>query len=261
MINEVDSFYRKVLGEIIREKTAKILVCGGDITDKAVFADLGYQNVIISGMDKREYDYTPYVWVEENVESLSFPDDSFDYSVIHAAIHHTHLPHKVLTELYRVSKKGLLAFEGRDSLLIRIATRFGLTQEYEVAGNYPGMGVNGTDIPNFIYRWSEREIKKTIKSFSPFFKHRFIFKYGTAYPHGPDLSRLKKILLRLMRPFFYIIIVVFPKQQNQFAFFVEKPQIPHALLPWLIYNEEKQKIEPDNVWINQYYVKERKRRK
>jgi ubiquinone/menaquinone biosynthesis C-methylase UbiE len=169
MISEVDSFYRKVLCEIITDKTASILVCGGDITDKEVFASLGYLNVVISGMERRTYDYRPYVWREENVESLTFPDESVDYAVIHAAIHHTHLPHKVLTELYRVSKKGALAFESRDSLLIRIAERFGLTQTYEVAGSYQGMGVNGTDIPNFIYRWTEREIRKTISSYSPFF--------------------------------------------------------------------------------------------
>jgi ubiquinone/menaquinone biosynthesis C-methylase UbiE len=78
------------------------------------------------------------------------PDKSFDDAVIHAAIHHTLLPHKVLTESYRFSRKGALAFESRDSLLIRFAERLGLTQSYEVAGNYPGMGVNGTDIPNFI---------------------------------------------------------------------------------------------------------------
>ena len=60
MNGEVDSFYRRVLSEIITDKTASILVCGGDITDKEVFASLGYLNVVISGMERRVYDYSPF---------------------------------------------------------------------------------------------------------------------------------------------------------------------------------------------------------
>ena len=260
MNGEVDSFYCRILSEIITDRTASILVCGGDITDKDMFASLGYLNVVISGMEKRFYDYSPFIWREENVESLSLPDNSVDYAVIHAAIHHTHLPHKVLTELYRVSKKGALAFESRDSLLIRIAERFGLTQAYEVAGSYPGMGVNGTDIPNFIYRWTEREIRKTISSYSPFFEHRILFRYGTVWPGGPDLSRSKKLIIKLIRPLYCAFVKIFPRQQNQFAFFIEKPSIPESLLPWLVFNEVKQKIEVDRRWISLNYTKSRNRK-
>lgn len=261
MNGEVDSFYRRVLSEIITDKTASILVCGGDITDKEVFASLGYLNVVISGMERRVYDYSPFAWREENVESLSLPDKSVDYTVIHAAIHHTRLPHKVLTELYRVSKKGALAFESRDSLLIRFAERLGLTQSYEVAGNYPGMGVNGTDIPNFIYRWTEREIRKTISSYSPYFGHRILFRYGTVWPSGPDLSKTKKLVIKLIRPLYNAFVKLFPRQQNQFAFYIEKPSMPESLLPWLVFNDAEHKIEVDYKWISLFYTKSKNRRK
>jgi hypothetical protein len=101
------------------------------------------------------------------------------------AIHHCRLPHKVITELYRVSRKGFLAIESSDCFLIRAAQYLGLSEAYEVAGNFAGHGVNGTDIPNYIYRWTEREIEKTIKSFAPEFTHEFRYLYGSVYPvHG-----------------------------------------------------------------------------
>ncbi len=190
-MNKMDPFYCKVVNDLIKDRNASILVCGAHYADRDLFNHLGFKNVLLSGMDDRDFDHTPFKWVKENAESLSFPDKSFDYVVIHSAIHHTQSPHKVLTEMYRVGKKGILAFEGRDSLLIRIAEKLGFTQKYEVAGTYPGNGVNSTDIPNFIYRWTEREIEKTIKTFSPCFKHKFQYRYGTLYPDGPDLSSSK----------------------------------------------------------------------
>jgi len=72
--------------------------------------------------------YNPYVWKYENAESLSYPDESFDYVVIHAAIHHASSPHKVLTEMYRTAKIGVLAFESRDSVIMNYLERKELTQ-------------------------------------------------------------------------------------------------------------------------------------
>ena len=54
--------------------------------------------------------FAPFKWSFQNAESLSFVDDSFDYVVIMPQSI-TSVPHKVLTEMYRVAKKGVLAFE------------------------------------------------------------------------------------------------------------------------------------------------------
>lgn len=156
--------------------------------------------------------------------------------------------------MYRVAKRGVLAFEARDSLSMRITERLGLTQEYEVAEN-ECCGVNATEIPNYIYRWTEREVEKTIKSFSPTFKHKFFYKYATRYPNGFDVSKSKKLIIKFLYPFFLFFSALFPKQQNNFIFFIEKPTIRNSLLPWLVFNDNEQKIKYNKIWVDQNYKK------
>ncbi len=100
-MDERRSFYEKIVQQRIQRKTASVLVCGGGDLDKNVFEKLGFQDVTISNLDTRieSDDYVPFKWKFENAEALSFPDNSFDYVVIHAAIHHASSPHKVLIEM------------------------------------------------------------------------------------------------------------------------------------------------------------------
>ena len=62
----------------IPSKDASILVCGGGILDKEVFASHGYRNVTISNLDTRAKadDFSPYNYVHEDVQELSFEDSS-----------------------------------------------------------------------------------------------------------------------------------------------------------------------------------------
>lgn len=241
-MNDRVSFYKKVVGNLIQDRSSSILVCGAGSLDRSVFLGLGFTNVTISNLDTRigPNVYEPFKWKFENAESLSYQDDSFDYVVIHAAIHHASLPHKLLTEMYRVSKKAILGFESRDSLTMRILEKFNLTQVYEHAAVYYNDclygGRNNSDIPNFVYRWTEREIEKTIQTFSPFYNHRYKYEYGTAFPCTPELESngtSKTIFLKLARPAYKIFIKLFPKQQNLFAFYVEKPNDKTDIFPWL----------------------------
>lgn len=256
------AFYKKVVEEQIKPKSASILVCGGGVLDKTVFKELGFQDVTISNLDTRigSDDYAPYKWAFENAEALSFDDGSFDYVVIHAAIHHASLPHKLLIEMYRVAKIGLLAFESRDSLTMRILEYFNLTQVYEHAAVYYNDckygGMNNTDIPNFVYRWTEREVEKTIQTYAPYFKHKFVYKYGTAFPCTPELEAkgcIKKTFLIYARPFYWVFTKIFIKQQNLFSFYVEKPTSQNVLFPWLIFDEGDHKIKFNKAWGDKKY--------
>ena len=47
--------------------------------------------------------------------------------------HHCHSPHRGLLEMYRVARRGVLAFEPRDTRLVRLGVRLGFGQEYEIA--------------------------------------------------------------------------------------------------------------------------------
>ncbi|WP_422281189.1 methyltransferase domain-containing protein [Bradyrhizobium sp.] len=62
---------------------------------------------------------------------MSYDDESFDAVIVDAGLHHCHSPHRALLEMYRVARKCAVAFEARDSLLMRAAIRAGLTEEFE----------------------------------------------------------------------------------------------------------------------------------
>jgi len=247
--------YADWLTEFIPDTDASILVCAAGQSDRRVFESLEYKNVLFSGMDLRNEIHGETVPQFENAEALSYDDDQFDYAVMHAAIHHTRLPHKVLTELYRVSRKGFLAIESRDSSLIRLAQRLGLTERYEVAGNFAAHGVNGTDIPNYIYRWTEREIEKTINVFAPHLNHSFEYRYASHYPDGHGFQSGMKIVVKLLKPAYSLFCALFPKQQNHFAFFVPKPSVPDHLKPWISYDHETGAFDVDQEWIKRHYTK------
>jgi len=233
-MNERERFYQNGVRDLIKDKNASILVCGGGLLDKNIFEKLGFHNVTISNLDTRMQgdEYAPFKWKYENAESLSFNAESFDYVVIHAAIHHASSPHKVLNEMYRVASKGVLAFESRDSLIMRFLERWGFTQVYENTAVYHNDctygGLNNTEIPNYIYRWTEREIKKTIQSYAPYCRHKFHYRYGSAFPVTPGVEnkgQTKTAFLKLVRPFFLLFTKLFPKQQNLFAFYLKGPKL------------------------------------
>ena len=255
------SFYKKIILKKIPNKKSTILVCGGDSTDMKVFQESGYSNVTITNLDTREdpKNLKPYKYKYEDAQSLSFNKNTFDYVVIHAAIHHCQMPHKVLLEMYRVARLAVIAFESRDSVLMQFLIKIKVAQEYEHAAVFYSEckygGVNNTDIPNYIFRWTENEVEKTIKSFAPEFKHQFSYDYSSAFPSTPKLelnNSLKIIILFLMRPFYFVFSKVFYKQQNQFAFFVEKPSKKN-LFPWLKQHEKTNNISFNINWAKSKY--------
>lgn len=104
----------------------------------------------------------------EDTENLSFKDEQFDYAFVAGALHHLPQPLKGLYELYRVSKKGVIAIEPNDSMLARVATRLGLATEVEPAGNY-------------VYRVSEHDMQRVGRSlFKPVYVDRFFATHRVA---------------------------------------------------------------------------------
>ena len=105
-----------------------------------------------------------------DVRNLKFENQSFEYVITNATLHHVDQPHKAITEMYRVAKKGVLIIESNDSLTMQIACKLKFAEEFEVSSidlkNNSG-GLLDTGIPNYVYRWNEREIIKTIKSYDP----------------------------------------------------------------------------------------------
>lgn len=232
------SFYTKSIIQTI-PKDARILVCGAGPCDLGVFKAAGYQNVVMSNLDVRQTpeDFLPYLYCRLDLNGLAISEQSFDYVVTNACLHHCPSPHAALLEMYRVASKGVLVIESRDSFLMRLLEKIGITEQYEVSAVYYSDkkfgGVNNTNIPNFIYRWTEREVKKTISTYDPTHPHKISFFYGSSIPAYCYFEKrdLKNYMIVLLKPFYLIFAKLFKRQQNQFAFFIDKTHAPH--FPWL----------------------------
>ncbi len=244
------NFYTKTLKQILKNKIISkddsVLVIAGGEKDRNVFYNCGFKNVTISNLDFHGgvTDYKPFLWKREDAENLSFKENTFDWSFVHAGLHHCASPHRGLCEMLRVSKKGVVVFESRDSFLNTIANKLKLAPSYElepcILSNGKNGGVRNSHIPNFVYKWTEKEVQKTVNSFMPEYKHKYYFFYGLLIPIQ-RLSMSNNIFIRglglIAKYLTPIIVLFFKKQGNLFAFVVEKNQ---KLQPWL--KKEKEKI-------------------
>lgn len=234
-----EGFYRRVLNELLDAgkltfDDSILVLCGGPL-DAHVLREMGFRNVTISNLDER-YDTAlkPFAWSQQDAENIVLADHSFDWALVHAGLHHCASPHKAFVEMCRVARKGALVIEARDSLLMRVAVRLGLTIDYEfdaVVGSYERGGLRNGPIPNYIYRWTEREVKKTVESAFPHQRNDVRFFYGLRLPTERLARRglLKRAAARLLSIPTVLVQWLVPKQGNQFAFAV----IPDGVKPWI----------------------------
>lgn len=259
MIDRRLQFYGKVVSSFIPDPTASVLVVGGGLRDKEVFERLGFRSVVFSNLDPRTTasSFAPYEWSSQDAESLTFDDASFDYVVAHAVLHHCHSPHRALIEMYRVARKGVIGIEARDSVLMRLFERFRLTQVYEHTAVFMNAsrygGVRNSAVPNFIFRWTEREVEKTINSYAPHARHRFEYHYGHDAPATARFEARggRRALITLAAPAYHIFVTLFPKQQNLFAFCLSKPELPRDLQPWLSWDGGRPSF--NTAWAERRY--------
>ena len=257
-------FYKEVLDGLISDGVMAadmrlLVVCGGD-ADKEVLDACGFQDVVISNLDERMTgtEFAPFQWSYQDAEHLDFADDSFDFCVVHSGLHHCYSPHGALVEMYRVARKGVVLFEPYDNLVSRLGMRLGFGQEYEHAAVFYNDcaygGLKNSHIPNYVYRWTEKEIIKTINCFAPYGKHRFQFMYKLRIPYGQLKGRKNKLFFFAAvaaLPALRLFAALFPKQSNNFAAVVTKPEFPDDLHPWL--RRDKDGIQLNRAWLAQRY--------
>ncbi len=256
------SFYKATIDKWIKHRDANILVVAGGKNDYEVFRKLGFINVTISNLDERMEgdEFNPFKWSYQDAENLSFEENSFDFVVVHAALHHCFSPHRALLNMYRVAQKGVILLESRDSFVMKIVEYCGLAQTYEHAAVFYNDckygGVRNTNIPNFVYRWTEREIEKTINSYAPYAQHHFYFNYDYDLPRSAQHRKkesYKMIFVYSSCLFYSIFAKLFPRQQNLFSCFIEKPDLERKHFEWLKYNDGK--ITFNKEWAYNYYKK------
>ena len=208
-----ENFYSKKVLECIQSKNSKILIMGAGSLDRKIFEELGYKNVTYSNIENsKEKNLNIY----ENIHNIKLKDNEYEYCVAHACIHHSSKPHLAILELFRVCSKGCLIIEANDSLLSRLACKIGLSEEYELSAvqkNIISGGVDNTNIPNYVYRWTEREIYKLMKSFRPEINHKILFDYG---------YQIKFTKLKIIKLLFNIFFLIFRKQQNLLSIYINK---------------------------------------
>jgi SAM-dependent methyltransferase len=231
MRDVVTGFYCDVLRQLIARgeiSTADsvLVVCGGSL-DEAVMREVGFARFVISGLDGSAE--------QQDAERLSFAGEAFDVVIAHAGLHHCYSPHRALLEMYRVARKAAIAFEARDSLLMRTAVRFGLTVDYEVdsvSEDGKAGGVAESGIPNFVYRWTEREVWKAIATFDPRRKPRIEFFYDLRIPvqrYARSGNHALRLFGTVIEPLSRVFAAVLPSQCNEFAFAISKSGELH---PW-----------------------------
>ena len=209
-----------------------LAVCAGG-EERDFFEKRGFRDVTIANLDERLKgdEFAPFRWSRQNAQALTFANASFDYVFVSDGLHHCSSPHRALTEMYRVARKAIVVVESRDSLMVRLAERLGLAERYETAavmGNaFVYGGVDNGPIPNFVYRWTERELAKTISSFDPTGPQEFRFLYAL---NLPERNNMAGRLLRIGAPAIETIAKLFPRQCNSFAMIATKPQ---SQWPWL----------------------------
>ena len=109
-----------------------------------------------------------------------------------------------------------MIIEVNDSIISRLACKLGFSEEYELSAvkkNITSGGVDNSNIPNYVYRWTEREIIKLIKSFEPKIKHKIKFDYGY------HIKFTKMLIIKVM---FKVFFGIFPKQKNLLSIFINK---------------------------------------
>jgi SAM-dependent methyltransferase len=255
-------FYREVIEQLLRTRVMDtgmevLVLCGGQ-ADRAVMRDCGFQHVVISNVSEPPSDAAPFASCRQDAERLTYEDGSFDFCIVHNGLHHCQSPHRALVEMYRVARKGVLFFEPYDNLVTRLGVRLNVGQEYEHASvffnhNHHG-GVGDSAVPNYIYRWTEREIEKTINSYAPYARHEFRFIHTTRIPWAQLRARRNRgmhHMVRLAQPALKLLETCFPKQGNHFAALVLKPDLPRGLHPWL--RQDGGTIRPNDQWLAARY--------
>jgi SAM-dependent methyltransferase len=230
-------FYAAQLGKAITDKNASILVVAGGKNDVFMLRTLGYTKAVITNITpSTDFDVTPYTYQKEDATKLSFADNSFDYVIVSAALHHLHSPHAGLLEVYRVAKKGALVFEATDNLLMKIMIKMGIAEEYEHSSvkrrNHESGGINNTEVPNYVYRWTKHELIKTLQSYAPHVKHTVSITHGLTMPYGFEMSG--KLHYKIIYVLLNGMLTLFcPSQKNLFFAFIKKPVVPDDLQEWM----------------------------
>lgn len=148
-----------------------VLVQFAGAFDEAVCREVGLRNCTFANIAPQTHSTGATIAQRYDAHRMPQPDRSFDHVLAHSGVHHCSRPHEAVHEMYRLARSTVLFVENQDSAMMRLATRAGVVSWHElpavVDGGYESGGVDGTGVPNFVYRWTTREVEKMVASFAP----------------------------------------------------------------------------------------------
>ena len=207
-------YIKDLLRSLLKDGTIglddSVIVVGAHVAEDELLRELGFSNVLLTNIQPVDGTLS-YPFAMQDATRLPYDDNSFKVGIVLNSLHHMSRPHLALTELYRVAAKGVLGLESNDSPFMRLLVWSGLTKDDELS-------IDGTDDPNYVYRWTEREIEKTINSFRPHSFAKVDYFYSFHLPMEGMARALGLICYPLLR------MLRFAKQTNTFGFFIRKRQ-------------------------------------
>ena len=222
-------FYKNQILKFLH-KDKSILVLGASSDEASLFHKLQFKKITLSNIDlsqlkgAQKYNFKLIKVDFRNLFKLK--NNSYDYIAVHASIHHTSKPHNTLLEMYRIAKHGILIIESNDSFIMRLSVKLNFSEDFEksaVNESTYGEGVDGSNVPNYVYRWTEREIKKLFYSYQPDKKINIFFNYqDNIFNEGLSDNLIKKIIITFSYIFLKIIFFLFPKQKNLISIYIDK---------------------------------------
>jgi hypothetical protein len=107
---------------------------------------------------------------------------------------------------------------------MKISVKLNFSEDFEKSALSQNVGgVDGSNVPNYVYRWTEREVKKLFYSYQPDKKINIIFNYqNNIFNEILTNNSIKRIILTLSYIFLKIIFFLFPRQQNLMSIFIDK---------------------------------------
>jgi len=167
--------YQRVMSSLISNgivsRSDRILVQFAGEFDKNVAERLGLRQCTFVNLAPNSPSSRLGTAEQSDAHRMNLADRSFDHVIGHAGLHHCSRPHQALHEMYRIARSTVVAVENQDSPLMRMACRIGLAGTYEFQAVADGGGttggVDGTGVPNHVYRWTRHEVRKTVRTFDP----------------------------------------------------------------------------------------------
>jgi SAM-dependent methyltransferase len=249
LVSEVEALHMSVEGSV--------LILGGGIADEQLLRQAGFKHIVNSNLPSNvdlAFSGRESVPDAERValdaEEIDLPSDSFDLVFASEVLHHCSSPHRALCEMIRVARHHVVFMEPNDSFFMNALVKMNFSFPYELAAvidhDYESGGLRDSHIPNFIYRWNQHEVVKTVSAFIP--ERKFAVRarpYWDFDVKKEDLELRKATrigtitsiigtgnFIRLLRlaQFFLNSTSTFRKQGNKFFCCIEKSS---DLKPWM----------------------------